>query len=167
MLHHTRSTLRRSRNDRDVEILFRSVLLQLRNRSNRQRLPPLTDLRFVDVVNRGDDESTLRESAVAGESCTDLTGADDADSPLFAESEYLAQLLRKLRNRVAEAALAKGSEEREILANLSGRRPTEPCELVARNGTETLALDPLEEAQIEGKASDCRFCDPLQIMLVK
>ena len=86
---------------------------------------------------------------------------------MLTETENLAQLLRKLGNRIPESALAEGSEEGEILSHLSGRRPTESRELVARDGRETLALDPFEKAQIKGKAPDCGFGYPLQIALVK
>ena len=98
MLDHSRRAFRGCGNNRDVEILFRRVFLELRNGTNRQRLPSLSDFCFIDVVNRGDDESALGEPAITGEGSADLTSADDADAPLFAEAEYLAQLLGKLRD---------------------------------------------------------------------
>src|SRR6185503_14066645 len=104
---------------------------------------------------------------VAGERRADLTGADDADVPPFAETKYLAELLGQLGNGVAEPSFAEGAEEREIFAHLSRCGAAEPGELVARDGSYALALDPLEKAQIEREAPDCRFRDPLQIVLVK
>jgi len=111
LLHHRGSIFRGRSNDCDVEVLLRRVFLQLRNGTHVEILPMLSDLRFVAVVDGRDVEPALREAAVARECRADLAGADDADGPLFSETEYLTQLRGQLRNGVAEPAFAEGSEK--------------------------------------------------------
>jgi hypothetical protein len=92
-------------------VLLRRIALELRYRSDSEVLPPLSDFGFVAVVNRGDVKSALGESAIARERSADLARADDADLPLFTETEDLAELFGKFGNGIAEATLSEGSEQ--------------------------------------------------------
>ena len=133
MLHDSRRAFGRRRYDRDVEVLFRRIFFELGDRPDGQGLPPLPDLRLVDVVDAGDVESALGETTVAGEGSADLSRADDANAPLLSESEDLAQLFRKLGNGVAEAAFAKRAEARSLAPARMSRRPRQRrLEMVVR-----------------------------------
>ena len=84
----------------------------------------LSDARADDdgirVENRGKPEAEARDSLIVCKRCTEVSHADDSNIPMIVESQYAADALFQLRDIVADALLAKLSEERQIFTNLFG-----------------------------------------------
>jgi hypothetical protein len=112
-------------------------------------------VRGVDVDQSGDAKSVVVETAVIGESHTEVSSADDDDIAAAIDAERADEMLLEPRNVVADAACAEFTEAGEVFSNLR-RVEMEPLRKFRRgDGLLSVGFEIGEAAEIDRQAT-CR-----------
>ena len=110
----------------------------------------------------------LAEPAVLDQRAADLPRPDHPHPIAPLEAQDLAQLVGQIRHRIAQAPLAEGAEERQVLPHLRGRRPAARGERARTHRGDALPLELLEKAEIQRQPAnrglgdfrhDAHFCE--------
>ena len=148
--------------DGDFRMLLRDVLLEPAHVTDLDALEHAANLVRVGVVGGDDHEPALPEAAILGQRRTDLSRTDDHHAPLLSKPENVAQRRRQLGHGIAQAPLAEGAEERQVLPHLRRRGAPSASELVARDGRESVLPEFLEKAQVDGQPANGGIRDSFQ-----
>src|SRR6185437_7497641 len=127
-------------------------------RANHETVAPCSDLGRVAVIDSPYLEAALREPTILGQRQPDLPGTNDDHAPFALDAEDLTNPAGKLNDRVAETALAKRSEEREVLSHLRRGRAASRRQLGTGNRIERARLELLEKEEVQRQSPNGGLC---------
>lgn len=144
---------------RDGRVFPLNVVSEVGHVTHNRLTPWLADLGGIVVVDAHDPESALVEATVIGQRCAELASTNDDHLPLALEAKYFPKMRGHFVDRVSQATLAEGPEERQILAYLRRCGPAEMREFVTGGRLLALSVEIFEVPEIRREASDGRFGD--------
>ena len=114
----------------------------------------LADLRGVGIEGGLDREILPAEAAVAQQRLAEVAHAHHHHGPGMIGAEDVAHRADELVAAIADARIAKLTEEAEVLANLGIAEAEQRAELARRDRLLARGLEPLQFPQVEGETAD-------------
>src|SRR5437870_6742519 len=148
---HLLRGIRGRHEDGDVGRLALEVALDVADVAHHHAVPAGADFLRVLVVNRRHVEAALPKAGVLNQRAADPPCPDEDDAVAALKPEDAADPRSELRDGIAEAALAEGAEEGQVLANLRRRGAAVAGELGGGDGGRALRVELLEEPEVGGQ----------------